>query len=71
MCVFRSLLNFAGHLTNEDPLILDDVVINDVAANQAGIDSVVAEIKTLGRKSFGIVCGSASPFPPSKELPAL
>ncbi|KAL8287322.1 hypothetical protein RQP46_003774 [Phenoliferia psychrophenolica] len=31
-----------------------DVAINDVAANQAGIDSAVAQVRALGRKAIGI-----------------
>lgn len=31
--------------------------INDVQQNQAGIDSVVAEIQAMGQKSFGVACG--------------
>lgn len=32
-----------------------DVCVNDVQANQKGIDEVVAQIKELGRKSVGAV----------------
>ncbi|KAL8292513.1 hypothetical protein RQP46_001125 [Phenoliferia psychrophenolica] len=34
---------------------LDDVAINDIPAKQAGIDSAVAAIQALGRKSVGVV----------------
>ena len=34
-----------------------DVVVNDIGANQKGIDSVVQEIQALGRKSLGLACG--------------
>lgn len=33
-----------------------DLVINDIGANQSGIDETVKEVEGVGRKAHGIVC---------------
>ncbi|KAI5476354.1 acetoin dehydrogenase-like protein [Pseudohyphozyma bogoriensis] len=37
-----------------------DVAINDIAANQAGIDAAVKQIEALGRRSVGVVADVSS-----------
>lgn len=39
----------------------DDVAINDISANQQGIDEVVKEIEALGRKSVGVAADVGDP----------
>jgi hypothetical protein len=52
-----SFLRLFERLNLTDNSFTDDVAINDVSFNEAGIHEVVKQVEALGRRSVGIVGG--------------